>query len=94
LGIRFEPSSDTLVLYRPDGKPFADYTEVQQKLETAKNRASEAENRAAEAENRASEAENRANLAVEQLEQERQRAKQLEELLRKAGLDPNIADRS
>lgn len=75
------------MLYRPDGEPFADYTEVQQKLETAENRASEAENRA-------SEAENRANLAEEQLEQERQRAKKLEELLRQAGLDPNIADRS
>ena len=32
--------------------------------------------------------------AGEQLEQERQRAKQLEELLRKAGLDPNMTDRS
>ncbi|NEP63886.1 MAG: carbohydrate porin [Symploca sp. SIO2G7] len=82
LGIRFEVSSDTLVLYRPDQQPFADYVEVQQQLEAMEKRATEAENRATEAENRATAAE-------EELEQERQRAKRLEELLREAGIDPD-----
>ncbi|NJO17640.1 MAG: Uma2 family endonuclease [Thioploca sp.] len=68
LGIQFELSVDTLVLYRPNGQPFADYVEVQQQLESAENRAS---------------------LAEEQLEQERQRANRLEQLLREAGIDPN-----
>ena len=75
LGIRFDISSDSLVLYHPDGKPFADFIEVQQKLQAAENRADEAENRA--------------NLAEAELEEERQRAKKLAELLQKAGLDPN-----
>ncbi|EKD09030.1 hypothetical protein SPLC1_S204310 [Arthrospira platensis C1] len=34
LGIRFDLSSDNLVLYRPDGQPFADYLEAQQQLTT------------------------------------------------------------
>ncbi|NEQ66211.1 MAG: Uma2 family endonuclease [Symploca sp. SIO2D2] len=82
LGIRFEVSSDSLVLYRPDQQPFADYIEVQQQLEAMGKRATEAENRATEAENRAT-------IAEEELEQERQRAKRLEELLREAGIDPD-----
>ncbi|NER93241.1 MAG: Uma2 family endonuclease [Symploca sp. SIO1B1] len=82
LGIRFEVSSDSLVLYRPDQQPFADYIEVQQQLEAMGKRATEAENRATEAENRAT-------VAEEELEQERQRAKRLEELLREAGIDPD-----
>ncbi|NES18742.1 MAG: Uma2 family endonuclease [Symploca sp. SIO3E6] len=75
LGIRFEVSSDTLVLYRPDQQPFADYVEVQQQLEAMEKRVVEAENRA--------------TVAEEELEQERQRAKRLEELLREAGIDPD-----
>lgn len=75
LGIRFELTAETLTLYHPDDQPFADYIEVQQQLETAENRALEAENRASEAENRATVAE--------------KRAKQLEQLLREAGIDPD-----
>jgi len=82
LGIRFEVSSDSLVLYRPDQQPLADYIEVQQQLEAMGKRATEAENRATEAENRAT-------VAEEELEQERQRAKRLEELLREVGIDPD-----
>ncbi len=33
MGIKFEVESDTLLLYRPDGQPFADYLEVHQRLE-------------------------------------------------------------
>ncbi|NEQ65815.1 MAG: helix-turn-helix domain-containing protein [Symploca sp. SIO2D2] len=40
-------------------------------------------------EKRATEAENRATVAEEELEQERQRAKRLEELLREAGINPD-----
>ncbi|NEQ65810.1 MAG: Uma2 family endonuclease [Symploca sp. SIO2D2] len=73
LGIHFEVSSDTLVLYRPDQQPFADYIEVQQQLEVVEKRATEADNRA--------------TVAEEELEKERQRAKRLEELLLEAGIE-------
>jgi Uma2 family endonuclease len=86
LGIRFEISSDTLLLYRPDGKPFADYLEVQQQLDAAENRAAQAEAQL-EQERQAKEQERQAK------EQERQakemaieRANRLEQLLREAGI--------
>jgi hypothetical protein len=75
LGIRFELSSETLLLYRPDGKPFADYMEVQQQLEVVSEQL-EQERQAKET-------------ISEQLEQERQRANRLEQLLREAGIDPD-----
>ncbi|MGB3512516.1 MAG: Uma2 family endonuclease [Microcoleaceae cyanobacterium] len=53
LGIRFELTTETLILYRPDGQPFTDYIEVQQQLEATENRALEAESRANIAEERA-----------------------------------------
>ncbi|NET27847.1 Uma2 family endonuclease [Okeania sp. SIO1I7] len=81
LGIRFELTAETLILYRPDDQPFTDYIEVQQQLEATENRALEAESRA--------------TVAEEQLQQERQekeiaqeRAKRLEQLLRETGIDP------
>lgn len=82
LGIRFELSDDSLVLYRPDGQPFVDYVEVQQQLEAVKNRAILAEEQL-EQERQAKE------IISEQLEQERQRAQRLEELLREAGIVPD-----
>ena len=82
LGIKFELASDTLVLYRPDGQPFADYVQVNQQLERVQQELL-AERQAKET-------------VQEQLEQERQakeiaieRAKRLEELLREAGIDLN-----
>ncbi|MDY7003777.1 MAG: Uma2 family endonuclease, partial [Cyanobacteriota bacterium] len=35
LGIKFELTTETLMLYRPDEQPFTDYIEVQQQLEVA-----------------------------------------------------------
>ncbi|NEQ75518.1 MAG: Uma2 family endonuclease [Okeania sp. SIO2C9] len=81
LGIRFELTTETLMLYYPDNQTFTDYIEVQQQLEATENRALEAESRAI--------------VVEEQLQQERQekeiaqeRAKRLEQLLREAGIDP------
>ncbi len=75
LGIRFELSSDTLILYRPDGQPFADYIQVQQQLVAA-------ENRAAIAEEQLQQERQEKEMAIE-------RAKRLEQLLREAGIDPD-----
>ncbi|MDT9191271.1 MAG: Uma2 family endonuclease, partial [Limnospira sp. PMC 894.15] len=66
---------DNLVLYRPDGQPFADYLEAQQQLTTMTEQL-EQERQAKQA-------------ATEQLEQERQRNQRLEQLLREAGLNPD-----
>ncbi|NEO58660.1 MAG: Uma2 family endonuclease [Okeania sp. SIO3B5] len=74
LGIRFELTAETLMLYRPDEQPFTDYIEVQQQLEVAENRAIIAEEQ----------------LQQERQEKEiaQERAKRLEQLLREAGIDP------
>ncbi|GGA36969.1 Uma2 family endonuclease [Okeania sp. KiyG1] len=74
LGIRFELTAETLMLYRPDEQQFTDYIEVQQQLEVAKNRAIVAEEQ----------------LQQERQEKEiaQERAKRLEQLLREAGIDP------
>ncbi|MEK9511130.1 Uma2 family endonuclease [Limnospira fusiformis PMC 851.14] len=65
LGIRFDLSSDNLVLYRPDGQPFADYLEVQQQLTTMTEQLEDVTEQL-EQERQAKQA------ATEQLEQERQ----------------------
>ncbi len=53
LGMRFQLTEETLILYRPDDQPFTDYIEVQQQLEAAEIRVLEAESRATVAEERA-----------------------------------------
>jgi len=91
LGIRFELSSDTFQLYRPDGQPFADYIQIQQQLETVSAQL-EQERQAKETVSAQLEQERQAKETVSaQLEQERERAKRLEQLLREAGIDPDIA---
>ena len=82
LGIKFEVTKETLILYRPDGKPFRNYIEMEQKLEVAEEQILQ-ERQAKE-------------IVEEKLLQERQakeiaeeRAKYLEQLLREAGIDPN-----
>ena len=82
LGIKFEVESDTLLLYRPDGEPFADYLEVHQRLEMVSDQLQQ-ERQAKE-------------MVSDQLQQERQakemaieRAKRLEQLLRLANIDPD-----
>lgn len=48
LGVRFELTSDTMQIYRPDGRPFATYVELDRQRETAEQRAETAEQRANE----------------------------------------------
>ncbi|MGD2180238.1 Uma2 family endonuclease [Lusitaniella coriacea] len=74
LGIRFELSEEALQLYRPDGKPFATYLEIQRNLEQERERASQAEQRAEKAE-----------IA---LQEERRKAERLSERLREMGINP------
>ncbi len=75
LGVRFELTSQTMQIYRPDGRPFSTYVELEQQREIAEQIASESQQRAQVAEQRAQVAE--------------QRAKELEAKLRALGIDPN-----
>ncbi len=75
LGIRFELTAETLTLYHPNERAFADYIGVQQQLEVAENLATVAEEQLRQ--------ERRAREIAEE------RAKKLEQLLREAGIDPD-----
>ncbi len=89
MGIKFEVESDTLLLYRPDGQPFADYLEVHQRLENVSDQLEMVSDQLQQ-ERQAKE------MVSDQLQQERQakemaieRAKRLEQLLRLANIDPD-----
>ncbi len=53
LGVRFELTPQTMQIYRPDGRPFATYVELEQQREIAELQALEAQQRAETAEQRA-----------------------------------------
>jgi Uma2 family endonuclease len=83
LGIRFDPSAQPLVIYRPDGEPFLSFEARSRQLEQERQRALEADRRAQEAYRRAQEETHRA-------EQERQRADRLAAHLASLGIDPDL----
>jgi Uma2 family endonuclease len=60
LGIRFDLSGPELVVYRPDGRRFLTFEEVESARAQAEQRAAQAEQRTAQAEQRAAQAEQRA----------------------------------
>ena len=74
LGIRFELTPDTLVIYRPDGQRFLTSVELDHLREQERQRAEEERQRAEK--------------AMAQLEQEQQRYQALIEKLRAKGIDP------
>ncbi|MCL1464988.1 Uma2 family endonuclease [Argonema galeatum] len=81
LGIKFELTSDTLEIYRPDGQRFLTSIELDGLREQERQRAEEERQRAEEERQRAED-------AIEQLEEERQRYQALIALLREKGIDP------
>ena len=74
LGIKFELTSDTLEIYRPDGQRFLTSVELDGLREQERQRAEEERQRAED--------------AIAQLEEERQRYQALIALLREKGIDP------
>ena len=52
LGVRFEIESDTLAIYRPDGRRFLTYEELEQRATQAEQRATQAEQQAEQAQAR------------------------------------------
>ncbi|MCL1469824.1 Uma2 family endonuclease [Argonema antarcticum] len=81
LGIKFELTSDTLEIYRPDGQRFLTSVELDGLREQERQRAEEERQRAEEERQRAED-------AIAQLEEERQRYQALIALLREKGIDP------
>src|SRR5262245_59837414 len=77
LGIRFDLSGPELVVYRPDGRPFLTFEELEAER-------AEAERRAAEAGQQAEQATQRAERAERLVEQEKQDRARLAALTRKA----------
>ena len=75
LGIRFALEGLDLVLYRPDGRRFETFVELEQRAETERQRAETERQRAEEEYQRA--------------EAERRRADRLAEQLRALGIEPN-----
>jgi Uma2 family endonuclease len=67
LGIRFDMSSGALQLYKPDGKPFLSYSEIDYLWEQEKKRANAQEQRANAQEQRANAQEQRANALAAKL---------------------------
>lgn len=82
LGVRFELTSETMQIYRPDGRPFATYVELEQQREIAEQQKQIAEQQKQIAELQASQAQQRAETAE-------QRANELEAKLRALGIDPD-----
>ena len=74
LGIEFVLTSETLEIYRPDGRKFLSSLELEQQRQQATQRAEQESQRAEQATQRA--------------EQESQRAERLAEQLRALGIDP------
>jgi Uma2 family endonuclease len=81
LGICFQGTTPELQLIRPDGQPFATYTEVSQQLAVT-NQQLQAANQQLEATSQQLEA------TSQQLEAERQRADRLAQRLQELGIDP------
>ncbi|MFZ4665982.1 MAG: Uma2 family endonuclease, partial [Prochlorotrichaceae cyanobacterium] len=93
LAIRFGWSNTELKtelkLFRPDGSPFASYTEVSKQLEIALQIAEQERQRAEQEHQRAEQEHQRAEQERQTAEQERQRADRLAEQLRSLGIDPS-----
>ena len=99
LRVRFSLKGYDLVLYRPDGRRFETFLELEQRAEAERQQAqaerqrAEAERQHAEIERQRAEAERqRADTERQRADTERQRAERLAERLRALGVDPDALD--
>ncbi|OLT62745.1 Uma2 family endonuclease [Moorena bouillonii] len=99
LGITFELVASQLVLYYPNGEPFASYLEISEQKEQQRQRAEQAEEaleqtqEALELERlEKQQASQRAEQAQQALEQERSRMKALRSQLKAKGINPEDFD--
>ncbi len=92
LGIRFSLEGKDLVLYRPDGRRFERFVELDQRANREHQRA-QAERERADAERQRAETERQqAQAERERADAEQQRAERLAERLRALGIDPDEGD--
>lgn len=75
LGIRFSMQEDTLVIYRPDERPFLSFVEIDQLRQQAQQETQQARQEAQQ--------------ARQETQQARQQAEKLAAKLRELGIDPN-----
>jgi Uma2 family endonuclease len=83
LGIRFDMSGEELEIYRPDGTKFFSYAEVNNRLEQERQRAEQERQRAEQERQRAEQERQRAEQAQEELELQKMRSQNIEDLLQK-----------
>jgi Uma2 family endonuclease len=88
LGIRFEMQPDTLIIYRPDDRPFLSFVEIDRRRQQAEQRAEQSEQRAEQSEQQAQVARQQAGQAEQQAQAARQQAEKLAAKLRELGIDP------
>lgn len=85
LRVRFSLEGSDLALYRPDGRRFETFLELEQRAEAERQQA-QTERQRAEAERQ------RAEMERQRADTERQRAERLAERLRALGVDPDALD--
>lgn len=89
LGIRFNLQQDTLIIYRPDDRPFLSFVELDLLRQQAVEQAEQSEQQAELSEQRAELSEQRAELSEQRAELSEQKAEKLAAKLRELGIDPN-----
>jgi Uma2 family endonuclease len=89
LNIRFDMSSGHLVIYRPDGEPFATYLQVIAQRDQAEQAALDAQEAQRKAEDAAAEAQKAQREADERADKADDRAEKLAAKLRALGMDPD-----
>jgi Uma2 family endonuclease len=89
LGIRFDLSGEELQIYRPDGRKFLTFIELEERANQAEQRAEQAEQQVEQERQRAKQEHQRAEQERQRAEQAEQRAARLAEQLRSLGLDPD-----
>ena len=82
LGIRFNMQADTLVIYRPDDRPFLGFVEIDQLRQQAQQETQQAQQETQQAQQETQQ-------ARQETQQARQQAEKLAAKLRELGIDPN-----
>jgi Uma2 family endonuclease len=89
LGVRFELSEEGLELYRPDGRKFSTYIELDTGRQQAEERAQQEAQRAQQEAQRAQQEAQRAQQEAQRAQQAEERANRFAEQMRELGIDPD-----
>lgn len=89
LGIRFEPTPETLEIYRPDGRKFLTYAELDQQAKQAELLAEQERQRAEQERQRAEQAEARTEQERQAKEEAQAQMERLKQKLQELGVNPD-----